>query len=443
MKRPTSSRSAAALVIAMFALVVCSGLAVTMIDRATSGVQMQSARERRDLTHFSAASAANWGARWCLINATSMPTFTAQNAPLQVPANLTDAFANASNQPNRTAPTFTLTGLRNNADGSRLYRLTAGVATGSPGDRNYATATQEILIKFTPAPPSIVEVPNLFTRALFADLGFTYSGSADTDAWSGNVGAYSEAIRINDYGSALVGSNGPLGTQGNGWDIYSNPKIQGNLGMSLPEYTWTAPTSYINPPALANPAAPWTGSITLLAGQTYYAPGGINGATITINVPNSLTQAAQAVCTIYLGGSFTSGPFTFTGTHADWARVIMYQKDFSATDASEDWNGNATAGVVNDPSRFVFITEYGKANPAASITMNGNANFGGVLFAPYCSFKLNGNFDFYGSLMVRSISQLNGSFGMHYDTRLAGMTLPVPNATAGVPTMSILGWRER
>ena len=38
MKHPSQSRSATALVVAMFVLVVCSGLAVTMIDRATSGM---------------------------------------------------------------------------------------------------------------------------------------------------------------------------------------------------------------------------------------------------------------------------------------------------------------------------------------------------------------------------------------------------------------------
>lgn len=441
----TLSRSGNALVVAMMGVTICSGLAMNMISHATSGVTMQSVRDQQDKAHFSASSVANWAAQWCVANPSSVPSFSTSNSSLTVPSALTSALASDTNKPNALSATLTMTGLKINSDLSRLYQVRSVVSVGSTSSSAYSQRTYDVLLTYTPAPPSTSSTASMFTRALFADLGYTVSGSSDTDAWDGSAGAYTSGRAIPSYGSALVGSNGTASTRGGGYSISSSPQTASNLGLTLPPYTWSAPTGALNASGgAADPAAttPWTGAITLYAGNTYYAPGGISGATITVNVPSSITTAASAVATIYLGGSFSANPIVFTGTNASWGKVLAYQKDFSATDSSENWNGNSSSGIQSDPGRFVFITEYGKANAAANITMNGTSAFGGVLYAPYCDFKLNGTFDFYGSLIMKSISQFNGNFNLHYDTRLAGTLLTLPSTSSAAPTVAILGWRE-
>src|SRR3954467_4989998 len=93
-------------------------------------------------------------------------------------------------------------------------------------------------------------------------------------------------------------------------------------------------------------------------------------------------------------------------------KLLIYQNDYDSTKGGTTFNGNNATGILKDPSKFVMASAY-----SGNITFNGNASWGGVLYAPNANIKLNGTFDYFGSLIVKSMDrgEVNGSFAFHFD----------------------------
>jgi len=108
------------------------------------------------------------------------------------------------------------------------------------------------------------------------------------------------------------------------------------------------------------------------------------------------------------------GTFSFTGgsgiTLAPGASLTVYVGASSAT----------IGGVVNPGSALNF-SYYGLASNT-SISMNGNGEFAGTIYAPQANLSLGGggnnNMDFVGSCVTGTVT-LNGHFKFHYDEALS------------------------
>jgi len=96
-------------------------------------------------------------------------------------------------------------------------------------------------------------------------------------------------------------------------------------------------------------------------------------------------------------------------------------------------------GVVNENATPISLYYFGTARNT-SLSLGGNADFTGVIYAPYANFQLNGSGkpeeynDFSGAAMINS-AKFNGHFRFHYDE-----ALPKIGLWRG---FTITSWNER
>jgi len=160
---------------------------------------------------------------------------------------------------------------------------------------------------------------------------------------------------------------------------------------------------------------------------------------------NGITFTPGAVIKLYVDGP--------VAIKHDWAipagvTVQIFQNNYDSTLGSTTINGNISVGNNRNPSSFQFYSLYDGSIPdpdtkqTIDFKLNGSATFGGVIFAPYATFMLNGTFDFFGALIADSfkdtadLGKVNGSFSFHYDESLTSIKIPFP------PSLVIVGWRS-
>jgi hypothetical protein len=176
-----------------------------------------------------------------------------------------------------------------------------------------------------------------------------------------------------------------------------------NVSYSYPTYVFSY-TSY-------------TYTYTLVATEVTYATNyydNIVGAGVT-NYANSLPGktliAGPNTCLILPNGLSGTEDFTI----APGASVLIYAGGSAVT-----LNGNQ---IVN-PNGFAGSFMVFCAPSVTTFTLNGNAEFTGVLVAPEANLTMNGggwaSLDFCGSLMVNNVT-MNGHFRFHWDESLGNL----------------------
>lgn len=308
-----------------------------------------------------------------------------------------------------------------------VYFIRAWATQGNSSDiMTYRTRRVEML--FVPYPQEV------FVRAMFAHKGYDFMGNADTDSWISSGGSYVENGR----------RNGTLGSEG---DIYvqkpdnigGEQNIQDFINYPLPpvEYDKTIPLE--SPDILTNST---TFDASSQEKYRYSAIDLDSGAQITI----------KGAVTIYVDGPVSIAPKKTVApiVYADAGSTLtIVQNDFKTTD-DPDWsgiensldqmNGGESIGDPTKPSKLLFISAY-----TGEFTFNGGAQFGGVLYMPNATLKMNGTFDFFGSVIADAFAsktltgeddqgKVNGTFSFHYDEDLAKLKLPLPGR------IGVVGW---
>ncbi len=110
-------------------------------------------------------------------------------------------------------------------------------------------------------------------------------------------------------------------------------------------------------------------------------------------------------------------------------------------------NGIATAGNV--PPNLLTYGTVDPANPSnkcTSVSIHGNGDFYGAVYAPAAGIQVSGNGSVFGAL-TSNVVTINGSGhgGLHYDEALGNLGRTV--TTTSTPTYSFTGynrssWRE-
>jgi hypothetical protein len=304
-----------------------------------------------------------------------------------------------------------------------VYFIRAWATRGSASDVN-TWRTKRVELLFVPYPDEV------FVRAMFAHRGYDFQGDAKTDSWDSSTGPYDPST---------PGSHGDLGSEG---DIYVqkpsnvNGKIDDFINFPLPlvEYDSTLPLE--SPDILAS-------SITLEAGTYHYA---------AINLQEPVQLTLNGAVTIYVDGPIAiSGGKKFNPLiyATPTAKLTIIQNDYDA-DAHPEWsgidnsldtvNGTEAIGDPAKPGNLVIISAC-----TGAMTLNGNGVFGGVLYMPNATLKLNGTFDFYGSVIAEAFAskvlsaddeqgKINGTFSFHYDEQLSKLKLPLP------ARIGVVGW---
>lgn len=466
---PSQTRRGTALIVATLVMVALIGLATALTD-LTIGTSKEAAYRREVVTvTVTAESCANLA----LNHLQTDPDLEAELLACKTRSadhtdnDLTDEVASDAIADPATGRS-TLNGLSHRAtykyigtitvplygvsESQAVYQLTTTVATGGParlfestGARNPIASPEHyrrrrVEALFTPVPSAI------FRQAMFARRGYQYMGSAKTDSWNSTDGATS-------YAAATQGNQGDLASEGT--IVVQKPgnvlgDVNCNVRLPIPTLTYN--------PAGADDLRTVLASGKLASGtlpRGFVAPAvpdptveyKYRVSSLEPSANNSITILPNSKVTIYVDGTVS--------LKKDWVvpktstlRIVQDNCD-AGTGGPPTINGNITVGCIDRPASFQFITLYDgtvgtSAGAAFDFQMNGSAKFGGVLFAPNSSFKLNGTFDFFGALIANSmretdnaadLGKVNGSFYFHYDESLGNLTLPFP------PTLVVVGWR--
>lgn len=142
-------------------------------------------------------------------------------------------------------------------------------------------------------------------------------------------------------------------------------------------------------------SAPGTNALT---SGDYYVNGNFSG---------NLTVASYQYVELYVTGTFNVS----TVIVQSGGTLVVYIGGPSAT-----------LGTVNNQGNANNFQIYGLPSLNSTISMSGNAEYIGTVYAPEATFKFNGGgtdtLDFQGAVVAKAFD-VNGHFNMHYDQNLA------------------------
>lgn len=308
-----------------------------------------------------------------------------------------------------------------------VYYIRGTATAGSAQDPN-RWFTRRVEMLFVPYTTEV------FVRSMFAHRGYDFMGAATTDSWDSANGSYATAPK---------GTKGDLGSEG---DIYVQKpsNVQGQVDdfitYPLPPIDFPASTPYSVPDVLNM-------SCTLTDGIYRYKY-------VQLDDKDADVVTIDGNVLIYVDGPIdilVKKDTVFKYANAN-SRLTLIQNDYdpdaknpNGTDmwpvknTTLDMNGNDVVGNIDNPAQFLLMTAY-----SGELSMNGNGQFGGALFAPNATLKLNGTFTFYGAVIADAFAsktlvgdeqgKINGTFNFHYDEQLAKLKLPLP------PRMGVVGW---
>lgn len=239
------------------------------------------------------------------------------------------------------------------------------------------------------ATATVGEAP-LFTMAAFGDSEVEFTGNGFVDSYDSRNGP---------YGGANVGSNGDVGTNSTGdsqLELSGNAEVRGD--------------AFIGPGGDPHTVVEITGNATLQgqvdnldaakAMNAVEVPGGLtNLGDLSVSGNNTVTLAAG---TYYYDDISVSGNgnLVFTGA------VTLY----ASGQVSVSGNGITTAS--NLPTNLVIYVE----NPD-DVTISGNGDFYGAIYAPLSDINVSGNGDMFGALIGEEV-EVSGNGDVHYDEAL-------------------------
>ena len=114
---------------------------------------------------------------------------------------------------------------------------------------------------------------------------------------------------------------------------------------------------------------------------------------------------------------------------------------------SVDIGGNGVGTAQNLPPNFLLygtVDPSNAANKCTSVSIHGNGNFYGAVYAPDAAVQVAGNGVNYGALTGNTV-QINGNGGFHYDEALGNLgrwvteSVTTAYSTTGFTRYS---WRE-
>lgn len=451
---PSPTRGGFAIVTATIVLVVLMALAASLSETTVGSVRQSRARMADASLTFSSESIANLGFN-ILQNLPDLATELVRaktRAASDAAADLSDEAIAAATidgkvQLNGVAPRITwkwmgtvTVPIMGNREVQDLYKLTSTAAVGGPARYYNADGSlnrvadidryrrRRVEVLFTKFPLSI------YRQAMFARSGYEFMGSATTDSWDSQDGA-------NAYGTVASGANGDLTSEGN-ITVQKPENVKGdvnsNIKMPIPPLTYSEPSTATPKPG---PRGTWSSSAAAVPSGSYVCD------ELNLASDNAITFAPGARVDIYV-----KGPIILK---KDWlipvdviVRIFQDDYDASATSDQTTINGNITIGCPQNPQALQIYSLYDGKNAAGDdpvpwdIQMNGSAQMGAVLFCPYASFKLNGGFDMFGSIVADSfrestaVGKVNGNFKFHYDESLNDLEMPFP------PSLVVVGWNS-
>lgn len=277
------------------------------------------------------------------------------------------------------------------------------------------------IVSTTTSSDNVVTDP--FSDAAHGRGSVTLEGNANTDSYNSGNGA---------YGGSNVGANGDVSTDSSGIasvTIAPGSTVNGDVQVGPGGTTTTGivSTGTITGTQSVGSTA-WNMPLSSIpTGVVNQGPLSISGSTT-----RTLSEGTYWFSSISISGS---GTLQITGA------VKIY------VTGNIDIGGNGFVTASNRPPNLLIygtVDPNNSANKTTSVSIHGNGNFYGGVYAPDAAISVTGNAGVYGSLTGSSVS-INGNGGLHYDEALANLGQFITTTTTTTYTttgFSRYSWRE-
>jgi hypothetical protein len=273
---------------------------------------------------------------------------------------------------------------------------------------------------------SVLKQLPLFGNGLFSKYASDLRGGGFTDSYDSSLGSYL---------SQTPGSQGNVGSNGNITNNGSPTNVNGSEyagGTITPGQAIITGVSYEGQPLVALPPVnpPCAGPNPTNAGIT------VNGSPASNRDYRTSTGVLQVASNdnVVLAGGTPATPerYCFSSVaitaHATLTVNAGTVEIYLLGSSGSNFAGNGVINLTGVPSNLRI---YATSN-VSSITVNGGAQAGMVIYAPETDLTFNGGSEIYGSAVAGTI-RLTGGTNFHYDGQSANLT--------GVATQ-LVGWHE-
>ncbi|MCX7926695.1 MAG: hypothetical protein N2606_00930 [Candidatus Omnitrophica bacterium] len=231
-----------------------------------------------------------------------------------------------------------------------------------------------------------------------------------------------------------VRSGQPGFTFGAGTVIYStgsvtignNVVVVGNITQNAPPDTLPAvvvPDPPLNLPNLGTLTVTGNQAVTIAAGNYKYT---------SISIAGNSNLNIFGPTNIYL-----TGANSFTTEGIANLNIRNNQPVHFYFDGNLTIGGN---GVIGNPNNVANLVFWGTANNRGTITLAGNGQFFGVIYAPQATLRITGNGQYTGEFIGGSVT-LGGNAQIRFDPAVNSVVLP--GANPGDEGNQVLFWQEQ
>jgi len=264
-------------------------------------------------------------------------------------------------------------------------------------------------------------------------IAVSLSGQSYTDSYDAGVGRYNVNGNIGQNGD--IGTNADIGTSGQAHidgDATTGPS--GTFNNDAVVSGDIAHNSNVTLPAVVVPASltslPSSGSISVTGQGTQTVPSG-NYKYSSISTSGQAVLTITGPANIYLTGSSSltsSGQSKIAISPSSTGPVVIYAAgDISVTGQ----------GFLNNTYLPANLQIYGSNSSSQNISLSGQSDFYGTIYAPKGNLSLSGQAGDFGSF-IGDMLTMSGQAAIHHDESLAGLTLPLFMPRGWIPD----SWKE-
>lgn len=283
----------------------------------------------------------------------------------------------------------------------RIIQATGYSPDNSTTSRAYQTTTITAYAETAP--------DSLFNFAVFADNSLTISTSATADV---DIDSYDS--RIGDYGGSNIGSNADIGTN----SIDTNCIVIKGGATTVKGDATIGPDGDIETAVDVHTRSIITGNkSSATEPQTLNEPSTDVPVSPAVNLTNSTLTLTEGTY------HYASLSITASGEIVTTGEVKIY------VDGDVNIGGN---GIVNEgsPPNLVLY-----ATGDSTVTLSGNSNFYGGIYAPNSLIKNTGGGSLYGAVVAEDYQQQGGG-SVHFDEAMNDV------AGLGSESVHVKSWRE-
>ena len=148
----------------------------------------------------------------------------------------------------------------------------------------------------------------------------------------------------------------------------------------------------------------------------------ISGGSKSVNTSETLSTGDYKFSSLSVAGNgmltlsgairlYVTGNLSVTGN----GKIIINDNAVIYLDGTANIAGNGFINSTNAPSNLLLFSSY--AGASDGVTISGNGDFYGAIYAPDTEIKIAGNGDTYGSVIGGSFT-VTGNGNIHYDESL-------------------------